>query len=113
MQIWSLTFLAVTTAGQVSLKGNSLTIVQEPTWRKTMQIGTKFIAERRFFSLTSYVCQLSSWSGRSLRITIAQCNIRPSEHSDYELSVTTKRCVLKGLKVNIGDWLVSQTLLLF
>lgn len=51
-----------------------------------------------------------SSSGRSPRITIAQYNIRPSEHSAYELSVTTKRCVLKGLKVNIGDWLVSQPL---
>ena len=54
-----------------------------------------------------------SSSGRSSSITIAQCNIQLSEHSDNVLSVTTKRCVLKGLKVNIGDWLVSQALLLF
>lgn len=54
-----------------------------------------------------------SSSGQCSRITIAQYNIQPSEHSNYNLSVTTERCVLKGLKVNIGDWLVSQALLLF
>ena len=54
-----------------------------------------------------------SSSGRCSRIVIAQCNIQLSEHSNYDLSVTTKICVLKGLKVNIGDWFVSQALLLF
>lgn len=110
-QISSLMFLTVTTVGQV--KANYFTNIQGRTWRKIMQIDAKFIAERRYFHWQVVAVSFPSSSGRTSRITIAQCNLQLSEHSDYDLSVTTKRCVLKGLKVNIGDWLVSQALLLF
>lgn len=102
-QISNLISLNVTTAEQAKNFNN----IQDRTWIKIMQIATTFMAERWYFHWQVMAVSFPSSSRRSFRITIAQCSRERSEESDYDLSVTIKRCVLKGLKVNTRDWLAS------